>query len=81
MSNDFRILNIEIVRLDEIHEATTNPRHHSVENIAAIKDSLRRFGQGEPLVVRAANNEVIGGNGRLQALRDPQRELTLSRGR
>src|SRR5262249_22606870 len=38
-------------------------------NLAAIGDSLRTFGQVEPLVVQKSTGRVIGGNGRLEVLR------------
>lgn len=37
--------------------------------MAAIENSLRRFGQVEPLVVQAKTRRVIGGNGRLAAMK------------
>jgi DNA modification methylase len=47
-----------------------NARSHGPLNMEAIKGSLLRFGQAEPLVVQAATNRVIGGNGRLAAMRE-----------
>lgn len=61
---------VERVPLDTINEAEVNPNKHPERNIAAIRTSLEQFGQVEPLVVRLANREVIGGNGRLQAMRE-----------
>jgi DNA modification methylase len=39
-------------------------------NHTAIKASLTRFGQAEPLVVQASTKQVIGGNGRLAAMQE-----------
>lgn len=61
---------VERVPLDTINEAEVNPNKHPERNIAAIRTSLEQFGQVEPLVVRLANREVIGGNGRLQTMRE-----------
>ena len=37
--------------------------------MAEIEASLRRFGQAEPLVVHAATKRVVGGNGRMAAMK------------
>jgi DNA modification methylase len=47
-----------------------NARSHGPLNMEAIKGSLLRFGQAEPLVVQASSRQVIGGNGRLAAMRE-----------
>lgn len=47
-----------------------NARFHPQENIDAIKASLSRFGQDQPVVVQRSNNVVRKGNGRLQAARE-----------
>lgn len=46
-----------------------NARTHPKENLEAITKSLRRFGQVEPMVVQKSTSIVIGGNGRLEAMR------------
>jgi DNA modification methylase len=63
-------LKIERVPLSELKEAAVNPRMHGERNLDAIRRSLERFKQAEPLIVRRANNEVIGGNGRLRVMLD-----------
>lgn len=57
------------VALDSLHPDPANARKHDERNIAAISASLRQFGQVEPLVVQASTGKVIGGNGRLEAMR------------
>jgi len=47
-----------------------NARKHGPVNHEAIKQSLTAFGQAEPLVVQMTTNRVIGGNGRLAAMRE-----------
>lgn len=63
-------LQIKTVAVDSLKEDPRNPRRHPEGNIVAIKDSLERFGQVEPLVVRSGTGIVVGGNGRLQAMRE-----------
>ena len=62
-------LKITRVPLDSLLLDPANARAHGDENLIAVADSLRRFGQAEPLVVRASDRLVIGGNGRLIAMR------------
>lgn len=57
------------VTLSAIHEDPKNCRLHSEKNIEAIKHSLATFGQVEPLVVQKSTMKVIGGNGRLAAMK------------
>ena len=58
------------VPLDSLTEDPNNARVHDARNIDAIKASLTRFGQVEPLVVRKGTSTVVGGNGRIRAMRD-----------
>jgi ParB-like chromosome segregation protein Spo0J len=62
-------LAIRRVSLASLHNDPANARSHDEQNLAAIKASLQRFGQAEPLVVHKATGRVIGGNGRLVAMR------------
>lgn len=55
--------------LDSLTPDPENARVHSDRNLAAITDSIVRFGQVEPLVVQKDTRRVIGGNGRLEAMR------------
>jgi len=61
-------LQIERVRLDILIPDSENARLHDERNLASIRGSLERFGQVEPLVVRLGTNQVVGGNGRLEAM-------------
>lgn len=56
--------------LDELHLDPANAREHGERNLETIRASLTRFGQAEPLVVHASTGRVIGGNGRLVAMRE-----------
>lgn len=60
---------IRRVPLAELHLDPSNARLHDERNLASIRGSLARFGQAEPLVVQAGSRRVIGGNGRLEAMR------------
>jgi hypothetical protein len=62
-------LTIRRVALTELHADPANARAHDEVNLAAIEGSLARFGQAEPLVVQAGSRRVIGGNGRLKAMK------------
>lgn len=58
------------VPIDDLHADTANVRLHDEKNMQAIKDSLRQFQQVEPLVIQKSTGRVIGGNGRLAAMRE-----------
>lgn len=63
-------LSIRRVALDALHLDPSNAREHGDRNLETIRASLTRFGQAEPLVVHKGTGRVIGGNGRLVAMRD-----------
>ena len=46
-----------------------NPRVHDERNLEAIRSSLARFGQAEPIVVQTGTRRIIAGHGRLTAMR------------
>ena len=62
-SDDAHALTLARVPLASLHTDPANARTHGTENMEAIKASLARFGQAEPLVVQARTQRVIGGNG------------------
>jgi DNA modification methylase len=57
------------VALAELHPDPANARSHPQANLDAISASLARFGQAEPLVVQKRTGRVVGGNGRLVAMK------------
>ncbi len=63
-------LSIRRVHLDSLHQDPANARQHGERNLDSIRASLQRFGQAEPLVVHKGTGRVIGGNGRLVAMRE-----------
>lgn len=70
MESTHQTLNIGRVPLDALHLDPANARAHGERNLAAIKASLERFGQAEPIVAQKGTGRVIGGNGRLVAMRE-----------
>lgn len=57
------------VALDTLTADPINARTHGEKNLGAILGSLTQFGQVEALVVQKGTGRVIGGNGRLEAMR------------
>ena len=62
-------MNIQSRPVAELLEDPENVRRHSALNLAAIKNSLERFGQQKPIVITPGKT-VIAGNGTLAAARD-----------
>ncbi len=62
-------LKVRRVPLDSLHLDPANAREHGPENLEAIVSSLKRFGQAEPIVVQRSTGRIIGGNGRLVAMK------------
>lgn len=62
-------MNVEEVPLESLTLDPKNARAHPERNMAAIKASLTQFQQVEPLVVQRSTGRVIGGNGRLEAMK------------
>lgn len=58
-----------VLPLDAIHPDPANPNKHPERNLDAIKASLQRFGQREPILVQKGTDRIIGGHGRLEAMR------------
>lgn len=58
------------LRVGELVVDDRNARRHGDRNVKAIKSSLMKFGQVEPLVIQARTNRVIAGHGRLAAMRE-----------
>ena len=62
-------LTVVRVPVASLHTDPGNTNTHPERNLRAIADSLASFGQVEPLVVQRGTGRVIGGNGRLEAMR------------
>ena len=63
-------LAIQRFPIDSLTLDPANARSHGDENLEAIRGSLCRFGQAEPLVVQKGSGLVIAGNGRLLAMKE-----------
>lgn len=62
-------MDIFSVPIGSLREEPDNAREHPPENLEAIRASLERFGQVEPLLARP-DGTVIHGNGRLRVMKD-----------
>lgn len=60
----------EYVELKKLKPDKKNARVHGDRNIEEVKRSLLEFGQHAPLVVRKADNRIIVGNARFQAMKE-----------
>lgn len=63
------MLKIRRVNIDDIHQDPENVRLHPEENLDAIRRSLERFGQAQPIVIDKRTGVIIGGNGLHQAMK------------
>ena len=63
-------MQIRRVPLASLHADPSNARTHPPENVQAIRASLARFGQVEPLVRQQSTGRLIAGHGRVQAMRE-----------
>lgn len=59
-------MQVELFDIQQLSTDLSNARKHSQRNLAAIKSSLRRFGQQKPIIIDSANI-VRAGNGTLEA--------------
>lgn len=63
-------MNIRTLPIDQLVLDPKNARTHDKRNLETIHNSIAQFGQVENIVVQAGTHKVIGGNGRVQAMRD-----------
>lgn len=64
-----QVIETRTMAVAELVSDPDNARTHPNQNLTAIRKSLERFGQVEPLVVQRGTNVVVGGNGRLETMR------------
>ncbi len=62
-------LRVEHVPIDSLHPWEANPRHMPAEEMESLRRSVSQWGLVQPLVVRRADNTIIGGHQRLDAAR------------
>jgi DNA modification methylase len=60
---------VESVPISSLIPDPSNERGHGEKNINAIKGSLAKFGQVEPLVLNGRTGLLVGGHGRLTAMK------------
>lgn len=63
-------MEIKTVDINTIFIDPSNARKHPQKNMDAIKGSISKFQQVEPLVVQKSKKIIIGGNGRYQAMKE-----------
>lgn len=66
-------LTVHHVAIKDLKPATYNPRKHSEEQLDQLKESIKRFGMIDPIIVNSAPNRkfvVIGGHMRLKAAKE-----------
>lgn len=68
MTDEHRV-QVDTVPLDDLYTDPANVRAHDDRNLAAIKASLRDYGQVEPLIAQP-DGKVLAGNARLEAMQD-----------
>ncbi len=62
-------MEIEHIKIGDLHQDPANARQHPSKNLDAIKASLTKFGQQKPIVINS-QNVVIAGNGTLIAAKE-----------
>lgn len=58
----------QLIDVNKLVFDENNARKHNKKNLQAIRTSIKRFGQIEPLLVQQDTNIVIGGNARLEIM-------------
>lgn len=62
-------MKIKRVAIETLQSDPQNVRKHNTANLDSIRESLKKYGQVEPLIVDA-DNVVRSGNGRLEVMRE-----------
>jgi len=62
-------MQITKVDINKLIPDSNNARTHSAKNVEAVKSSLAKYSQVEPLVVQKSTNVIIGGNCRWEAMK------------
>ena len=60
----------KLIRVAELNPSAYNPRRISPEKFEALKESIKRDGFLEPLVVQKKGLRIIGGHQRLKAIKE-----------
>lgn len=73
MSEKYKNINIKYVPIADLRSASYNPRKHDTTASTQLKESIKRFGMVDPLIVNSAPNRkniVIGGHFRLEIAKE-----------
>lgn len=70
MSTITTVRKIEHVSIDALRESEWNPNEEDRQTFEALKASIRRNGLVDPIIVRKADDSIIGGHHRLYAVRE-----------
>lgn len=62
-------MQVKKVAISSIGPDPKNARLHGDENLQAIRNSLVRYGQVEPVVVNTRTGLIVGGHGRVEVMR------------
>jgi ParB-like chromosome segregation protein Spo0J len=57
------------IPVKDINPAQYNPRKITDEELQGLRNSIKRFGMIEPLIVNTKTNNLVGGHQRLKALK------------
>lgn len=63
-------MQIEKISIDKLTPYENNAKKHTAEQIEQIKESIRAFGNNDPLGIAGENNVIFVGNGRYIALKE-----------
>ena len=63
-------MELEKIKITEIHPAEYNPRNITVDEKTKLKNSIDNFGIVEPILINLHNNRIIGGHQRFDLLLD-----------
>ena len=66
-------IEVQYVPIADLNASTYNPRKWSKDQLVQLKESIKRFGTVEPLIVNSADNRkntVIGGHMRIAAIKE-----------
>ena len=63
-------MQIQKVKIDDLNSPEWNPRDMPPEEMEKLKRSINEFGYVEPVVVNEFNMNIVGGNQRVQALKE-----------
>lgn len=63
-------MEIKYYPIEEINEASYNPRKITEDELAALKASIKKFGLVEPAVYNKRTSTLVGGHQRLRAAKE-----------